>query len=361
MIIMRKLTVIGITGLVILFQTSAFGQKFIKSEEPYKAANGLTYHIGDTITLYTPYDYGNKFHYYYMGKNLNPQRAYFTSQMGITKGQLVDYRLTQQVIKQFRKYPEEGMIAVTDKTYGYSVNLDKGLESGEVAGPLLEDYLYHMPTLFSDSIAFLSLLKYGEPLDRNKIKEYFYKNYRSEYNQNREDEFSLNTLLNDKKNEIKDKVNSIDTTQVYLLPVIQKFGSYDFDNNSFPIVWKGDIARILKDRSESWIAKDVNNEGIDLTNLNLYFENTSEFPSFPISPEKAKIVVDKRKEFNGDVDRSLYLAVHFKIKSLADDSFYETNKISKKSKKYFIAHIERIDLFEDKTFMYHYLSTVKNN
>ncbi len=192
-------------------------------------------------------------------------------------------------------------------------------------------------------------------------KEYLFKNYRSQYNQNREDEFSLHTLLNDKKNEIKEKVTSVDTTQVYLLPVIQKFGSYDFDNNSFPIVWKGDIARILKDRDENWIAKDINNEGTDLTNLNLYFDNTADFQSFPISSEKAKIIVDKRKEFNGDVDRSLYMAVQFKIKTLANDAFYEANGISEKSKKYFIAHIERIDFFEDDTFMYHYLSTVKNN
>ena len=147
----RILTRIILIGCVLL-SVNVNAQKFEKSEEPYKAKDGKTYHVGDTIVITSPADFSDAFRYYYFDKKFTRQRAYYTMER-INKGQKVDNRFTKHIIKRFRIYEDGRTLAVTNKTFGYSVDLNKGLEMGEIATDELME-LYDKPELFDNEKAF---------------------------------------------------------------------------------------------------------------------------------------------------------------------------------------------------------------
>lgn len=355
---MRK-TIKLIAFVLLLIQANVIhAQKFRKSDEPFTAANGKTYNVGDTIILCAPADFGNTFHHYYLGKNLNPLRAYYTNEV-VSKGQQTDLRFKKQVIRQFRIYEDQRTMAVTDKMFGYSIDLNKALNSGEVATPKYEEFIYRTSELFEPKLAYISALKLTGNIDKNSAKEYAYRYYRKEYKQKYQDEFELHSFLNDKKKELTKKVEEFNSDKLYMLPVNQSFGSYDFDLGAFPIEWDGNMKSFLNDATENLIVKDINEEGIDLMDLSIFFENTEEFKSFPLEQTKAKYLIDKRKASSGKVNRKLYACVQFKIKSLAGPDFYEQYDISDKTKKFLLCEIKRVDLFEDDTLTYHYLNTLE--
>ncbi len=351
---------IRLTHIVfLLFKVvTANAQKFEKTNKPFTTNNGKTYHVGDTVILCSPADYGNKFHYYYFDKKLTPQRAYYTTEV-INKGQKVDNRFSAHIIKQFRVYENGQTIAVTNKTYGYGIGLNGGLATGEVACSDYLDYWADTTRFFLKERAFIGAVKTLGEVNKNTTKEYAYRFDRKNYKVNFQDEFSFQSYLSEAKKDLTDKVSEFDSEKLYVLPVRMEFGSYDFDTNSFPIDWKGNMKALLVDYTEGLIVKDVNSEGIDLMDLNVFLENTSEFTSFPLNPTKAKILVNYRKSSTGKVNRDVYAGVWFKIKELASDEFYTQYNVTDRTKKFLICEVKRIDLFEDDSCLYHYLSTVK--
>ena len=355
---MKNLNRLTHIAFLLFIAISVNAQKFEKSNKPFTADNGKTYHVGDTVILCSPADYGNMFHYYYFDKKLTPQRAYYTSET-INKGEKVDKRFTAHIIKQFRIYEGGNTIAVTDKMFGYGIDLNGALETGEVACPDYLDYWADTTRFFLKERAFIGAVKTIDDIDKNTTKEYAYRFDRKNYKVNFQDEFSFHSYLSEQKKELENKVNEFDKEKLYVLPVKMEFGSYDFDTNSFPIDWQGNMKALFVDYTESLIVKDVNSEGIDLMDLNVFLENTDEFISFPLNPTKAKILVDYRKSSAGKVNRDVYAGVWFKIKELASEEFYSQYNVTEKSKKFLICEVKRIDLFEDNSCLYHYLSTVK--
>ena len=128
----------------------------------------------------------------------------------------------------------------------------------------------------------------GDDIDNNDAKEYLYRFDHDVYKQNYQDEFSFNSLLSNKKKELVEKAKEYDLNKPFFAYTKQEFGSYNFDTNSFPIVWDGNYTRLMDDMTESAVKKDINNEGIDLSDIRLCFENAEEFSNFPLAPERAK-------------------------------------------------------------------------
>lgn len=350
-----KLTLV-LVAFILTFSTNA--QNFEKSKDPFTAIDGKTYYIGDTVILCTAADYGNTFHHFYMGKNLTPIRAYYTAET-FNKGDEIDYRFSAHIIKQFRNYDDGRTIALTNKMFGYGVDINGALQTGEVACQDYLDYWADTTRFFLKKKAFLGALKTMDAIDKNTTKEYAYRFDRKAYKANFQDEFSFHSFLSKKKEELEKELSEFDEEKLYVLPVKLEFGSYDFDNNSFPIVWNGNMMPLLRDQTENLIVRDVNSEGIDLMDLNVFLENKDDFSSFKLHPTKAKILIDYRKSATGSIDRTLYAGVWIKIKRMAGDKFHADYDITDKSKSFLICEVKRMDLFEDDTYLYHYLSTVK--
>ncbi len=331
-------------------------QKFTKSVEPYKTVSGKTYHVGDTIIITCPSDFSNTFVYFKSGKKLQmPIHATFTSNI-VEKNQIVDRRYTRYVIKQFRDYGNLGMYAVLDKMFGYAVNIDQGLEMGEVANEKLIE-LYDKPELFNNEKAFLLTL--GTEIDNNDVKEYLYRFNHDEYKQNYQNEFSFNSILSSKKSELIEKAKQYNINKPFFAYVKQKFGSYNFDTKSFPIIWDGNYIRLMDDQLESSISKDINNDGIDFSDIRLYFENMDQFSSFSLPQERAKFLIDHRKQPSGKINRSLYVQVQFIVKEVAGTEWMKNKNFTDGTEKVLICEIKRIDMFEDKASVANYLSTVE--
>ncbi len=353
---MKKQKLTGILiGTLLMLPVMLNAQKFTKSVKPFTASNGKTFQVGDTIIITSPTDFGNMFHYYYFDKKFTPQRAYYTSEV-VNEGQFVDNRFRKHIIRQFRVYEDGKTIAVTNKTFGYGVDLNKGLEMGEVANDNLME-LYNKPEIFNNEKAFLVTM--NEDIDNNDVKEFLYRFNHDVYKQNYQDEFSFNALLSSKKKELTEKAKQYDLNKPFLAYTKQGFGSYNFDTNSFPIVWDGNYTRLMDDLTESAIKKDINNEGIDFSDIRLYFENAEEFSSFSLPQERAKFLIDYRKQPSGKVDRSLYVGVQFIVKEIAGADWIKNKNFTDGTEKVLICEIMRLDMFEDKAFEANYLSTVK--
>ncbi len=350
----QKLTLV-LFSIVIMLPIITNAQKFKKSEEPFTASNGKTYHIGDSIIITTPADFSNQYVFYKVGNKLQDSQVAIRESV-LEKGEIVDIRYTKCAIKQFRHYEQEGTYAVVDKLFNWAININKGIEMGEIASAKLIE-LYNKPERFSKEKAFLSTL--GENIDNNDVKEYLYRFYRKEYKQNYQDEFAFSSLISSKKKELVDKAKQYDGNKKFFAYVNQEFGKYDFDTNSYPIIWDGNYIHLMDDTTEDIMAKDINEERIDFSDIAIYINNTEEFSSFPLNQGRAKFLVDHRKTSNGKVDRSLYMGVQFELKGIASEEWLKNHAIKDMTKKILICELKRIDLFEDKACEANYLSTIE--
>ncbi|MCW3787992.1 DUF4852 domain-containing protein [Plebeiibacterium sediminum] len=330
-------------------------QKFKKSEEPFTASNGKTYHIGDSIIITSPADFSNRYVCYKVGNKLQESQVAIRESV-LEKGEMVDIRYTKCAIKQFRHYENEGTYAVVDKLFNWAININKGIEMGEIASDKLIE-LYNKPQSFSKEKAFLATL--SETIDNNDVKEYLYRFYRNEYKQNYQDEFAFNSLISSKKKELAAKAKQYDGNKKFFAYINQEFGTYDFDSSSYPIVWDGNYIHLMDDTTEGIMAKDINDERIDFSDIAIYIDNTEEFASFSFPQERAKYLVNHRKASNGKIDRSLYMGVQFEIESIASEEWLKNHAVKDMTKKILICNLKRVDLFEDKACEANYLFTIE--
>lgn len=86
---MKQLLINVFCVLLLSLPLVSMAQNFTKSEEPYVAVDGHTYHIGDSIIILAPSDFSNTFSYYKIGKKL----AYPVQAQSKTKdGKIIDRR-----------------------------------------------------------------------------------------------------------------------------------------------------------------------------------------------------------------------------------------------------------------------------
>ncbi|MCW3789612.1 DUF4852 domain-containing protein [Plebeiibacterium sediminum] len=358
---MNQINLITKLFVIVLLSLSQFtnAQKFEKSDDPFTAINGVTYHLGDTLVVCSPADYSDTYKYYYIGKNLTPQKRGAYRSDVINKGQDFGGNYEAHIIKQFRVYDDNRTLAITNKMFNFGIDINNALQTGEIACPEYYEYWEDTTRFFTPKNAFIASKKLSGEINNNVIKEYAFRYDRKAYKQNYSDEFSFHSYVSTKKKELIDEIECFEIGRTYIQPVTLEFGSYDFDTESFPMNWDGESVRFLKDQTETLIAEDINGQGIDLTDLCIYFENTDAFQKIKLNPNKAKLLIDYRKSSSGRVDRTISAGIWFKIKHLADEQYCAKKGIKDLSKQYLVCEIQRIDFFEDKTCKYRYLSTSK--
>jgi hypothetical protein len=348
---MRKFLV-----LFLILPNLLFSQTFKKSMEPYTAKNGKVYRVGDTIGIASPADFSNEFKYYVQGKNLSiKQKAQGVTEYSDTK---YDNRYKLYIIKQFKIYEEHGTFAVIDKVFNVMINIEKGLETGEMISPKLEELMYNKPQIFTDSVAYLAYLNRENEISNENGKEFLYLFDNKRYDYAREDEFAYHAEINKTKKFLNETTNQINPNETYFIRFNDEIGNYNFDSLSFPLLWKNNGAQILNDTWQIFTPEDINKNKVELTDLRIFFDNIDAFKSLPLNMEKAQYLVKHRKNKAGDVDRKMYLGIQFKIKRLVGKEYFEQIFIDK-GEKYLICEIQRIDFFEDKEFLYNYLNTVE--
>lgn len=340
--------------LFLILPNLVFSQKFTKSVEPYTAKNGKTYKVGDQIIVTAPADFSNIFLYYGSGRGL----SYKKNATFKTENNSYDNRWKIHTIKQFKIYNDIGTVAVTDKLFNDGILIEKALETGEIATPELEEFIYQKPKVFTDSLAYLAYLNREGEITNDNVKEFLYLFDNKRYNYVREDEFAYHAEINKTNKHLNEVTNQINPNETYFIRFNDEIDNYNFDSLSFPLLWKHNGAQILNDTWQSFTPEDINRNNVELTDLRIFFENIDDFKNLPLNIERAQYLVEHRKGRSGNIDRRMYLGIQFKIKKLVGKGYFEQDVIDK-GEKYLICEIQRIDFFEDKEFQYNYLNTIK--
>jgi len=347
-----------VLALFLLLPALALSQKFQKSELPYTSSSGKVYHVGDTIVIGSPADFSNQFSYYFMGNKLTSTVSAVTTHKVGEEVKTYDKRYRGEIIKQFRIYPDGDTYVVTNKTFNYLINIEKGLETGEILTPKLMELIDNKPTVFSDSIAYLAYLKRKENINTENVKEFLFLFDRNKYNSVREDEFAFHNQMKGTQSFLNETIKDIDTSKTYFIRFDNEIGNFDFDLLSFPLLWNGNGTQILNNTWSSFVPEDINKSGIKLTDLRIYFSNYEDFKHLPLPTEKAQHLINHRKSSSGNVNRKVYMGIQFEIKKLVGNEDLEQG-LKFKGDNYLICEIKRIDFFEDALFLYNYLNTVE--
>ena len=210
----------------------------------------------------------------------------------------------------------------------------------------------------TDSLGFLQYISRENKILQNNLKEYLYLFENKIYSKVREDEFEFNNQLKNTEKKFIDIKSKLDTNQIFKLNFTDEIGNYDFEKSSFPILWKSNGLQLLSDKWEFSTPEDINKNKIQLTDLRINFNNAASFSLLPIIQEKANFLIKKRKDLSGQVDRKIYMQIHFKIKEIKngnDSGFKQTFIIGE---KYLMCKILKIDFFEDKFPSYNFINSI---
>jgi len=338
------------------------GQTYTKSTEPFTAKNGEIFKVGDKILIGSPADFSNTFTYYTQGKNLEIKKdAVGTIKIGNNITQY-DNRIKYVEIKHFKISSENITYAVTDALFNVMINIDKALETREIVSKKHFEALWNTSINMTDSIAYLRMLNKVGSVNIDNAKEFLYLFNNKLYNRVREDEFEFQEQISSTINQLKKDAitNQFNDTLKILLEI--DLGNYDFNLNGFPVLWN-DNPMGVQILSDSWnnSPEDINKNNVSLTDLRLSFINKNNFSLLSLNKEKANLFVKHRKDFKGNIDRKVYMFVHFKLKNIEDinnsEIVYDFFKVDIKA-KVLNAEIIKVCFFEDKKY-YNWLNNIE--
>jgi len=349
----------GITILLIAVYTISSAQTFTKSTSDFTANNGEIFRVGDKIIIGSPSDFSNTYTYYTQGKSLSIKKdAVGTIKIG---DKITDYdnRYKYVIIKHFKIHSEYGTFAVTDGLFNVMININKALETREIVSKKHWKSLVNTSTYMSDSIAYLRMIHAIDSVTIDNTKEFLYLFDNKKYNHIREDEFEFQEQISLTMNHLK-KI-TLDTLFTDTLKILMKInlGNYDFTQKGFPVLWDNkNGTQILNDIWELMTPVDINNKGVKLTDLRIKFTNTEKFNLLPLNKTKANLFVKHRKNQSGNINREIYMYVHFKIKNIEEihESIFKYDFL--KGEQHLNCDIIKICFFEDEK-SYHWLNNIE--
>lgn len=342
-------------------QTLNLAQNFTKSTSPYTAFNGRIFHVGDTIIIGSPGDFSNEYLYFTKGKD----HAIRNKAEGVIKignqEKKYDMRYHAALIKHFKIYPGYGTCAVVENIFNNMININKALEIGELMSQEHIAAVTNKVPYLTDSIAYIEFLRRNDTTPtKDHAKEFLYLFQNKIYNQIREDEFEFNNKINLTQKILLNEIRqSYSDTFKICIPI--EISNYEFDKNGFSLIWdNASTVHILTNILQILTPEDINKEHVKLTDLYLKFSNTEQFNFFSLFPDRANYLIKHRKEKNGDVDRKIWMYVHFTISDIENTKtgFYKYKFID--AEKCMNCKITKICLFEDK-IGYNWLNTIKAN
>lgn len=179
-------------------------------------------------------------------------------------------------------------------------------------------------------------MKLDKSFDYEVHVDSYMKNFRSAvWNRYRNDEFELQDKREETIRMMKDKANQFPLEEEMVINTTFEIGKYDFKKKMFP----------LAPLSESSYYYDINHSSGTLPRqLKVYFSNPDMIKDLPMEKNNAKAFVSRHKDTYGNVNRTVYGSLHFKLIQIkGSDSLlakvtaaevFEDNSRSKLLRKY---------------------------
>ncbi|MFM8911888.1 MAG: hypothetical protein ACKOE6_03065, partial [Flammeovirgaceae bacterium] len=189
----------------ILFSVyGSFGQKRIKSTEPYKTKNGCEFKVGDNLFYMEPYGFQEKY-------VSSPEKYAFRDYTSVTGEQVkYDLRYTTDEIKFFFLNPDgTGSAAFGSAILRSLVNLEKAIETEEIANcsPKLMKIWRGNENYLTNDIAYIFYVSMLPNISKDISKEFLFLFRRKFYDKIREDEFEFQKGIKLTQNQIKFKID----------------------------------------------------------------------------------------------------------------------------------------------------------
>ncbi|WP_044206130.1 DUF4852 domain-containing protein [Flammeovirga sp. OC4] len=323
--------------LLLLLGVNSFAQKIKKIEDAsVTLSSGKEIKVGDTF-YFTEYPKSKaKYDYAFDDKKV----SYKMSNLYITETNKPAYAGKPLKIKAFFKKEEVIYFSCWPSILPSYVEIENALDAGEIRFENELDKIQApeiTSTFLSDSLMFMEYILREPEVTENMAKEFFVRFNRDKYNFIRDDEFKYHKAIAQFKKEVKAMTPK---SLEYYTIMSNTFGRYDFDKEGFHFINKnstGLTSSSYSSEGHKLIQNDMNKEGVKFTNIEVKFTNQDDFNFLPLSGDAAQLFIAGRKDNLGNINRKIYFVTHFNVIEMD----------TKGEKKYFIAEINKIDVYQD--------------
>lgn len=345
---MRNILLVLLLGLSVY----SFAQTGTKSKEPFRAFEGTTFKVGDSITMGFGANYDKKF------KCLKMSDDYLGHEY---------LNWNKCVIKRFGKYDNGGRVAMVKfkgDIVSWELDINCGLKNGEIALYPEQYAKTSKNDLVTDSLALLHFIKSSNAEAKKYAEEYLYRFYHTRYKQVREDEFEFYDAKSAMEKEIAESKTNLDFNKGYSIFMIIEVGNYDIEKGYFPIIWKSNYFELLSSSDHNIFEEIVNvdKERLKLTDLNLAFVNYKDFDKLPLDRDMANSFVKRRKDEKGNVDRRIYVQVNYVLMdsiTIITKKDFENISLSDVNESSLLAEIKSMEIYDHNSYMYNGLGILK--
>ena len=224
---------------------------------------------------------------------------------------------------------------------------------------------------FTDTTAFLYYIKASKDTISKYSKEYLFLFDRTTYDNIRLDEFEFKKGLRNAQNTIQDKFSKIDTSKTYFIGCSFEVADYDFDKQSFELIsnnvkWDG-TALVKIHRKEKEYSLNKEGYNVSQTNVGLLFSNFQDFSSFSINENDASSFIKRKKDKEGNINRTVYATIAFKLKigtkivskenSKTNINYLNWYRDNSKYNCYVNAEIQEMIIYDSKNYVYNKLGS----
>lgn len=311
--------------------------------QTFTSFEGIRYNVGDTLVF--GYKSNPKTGVYQHVKEYNYD---YTKYFGAKIDNFGKYAVIIDIIKNdnvFHNYSDSIIVVGKKGLRGFKlfVNINEAIKSGEVISLYDRSLKPDVTTpVMTDTATFaLNLLVNKVDLDKNLIDSYL-REFDKEHRNYANDEFAYNEKLTETKPKILSLINNYDTTTKYYINHKVSFGEYNFNNNSFDIIYYPEDEYEI---GGFFI-------GFNKYNRKLKLVNIDEFKKIRIDPTIANKFIKRRKNEFGKINRNVYLKVF--ITPLFRDEFAI-------GESYIPVLIEKIELYDFENRQYSLLGVLKSN
>ena len=346
--------------LLLLIPTFLMGQE--TSSQTYTAFDGTKFSIGDTILI-----------------GVGSRRDNFLESLYILETNK-DNKMpnTNVIIKKIITVSSKIIFKVKplNQFFNFDLDINTALLNSEIILNKNEFRKRGWERTFSykpltDTTAFLYFIRTSKDTISKYAKEYLFLYDRTTYDNIRLDEFEFKKGLRNAQKTIQEKFNQIDTNTIHYVATSFTVADYDFDNQSFALLsnkvpWEGGAA-IKSHRKEKEYSLNKEGQNVSQTNVSLLFQNFKEFSTFKISENEASSFLKRKKDTNGNVDRTVYVSIAFKLKSGSKivskenpkSNIFFINWYGDNSKYicYINAEIKEIYVYDNQNYLYNVLGS----
>lgn len=154
----------------------------------------------------------------------------------------------------------------------------------------------------------MAAVKMQPQFDYEANVDSYMKIYRSDvWDRYKNDEFELQDKRNETIKMMKDKISSFSLDEPFIIYTSFKFGSYDFDEQMFPLNSFAGNSYLVEKRYNNWSFPKA---------YKVFFNNPERIGDINMEKEKAKKFLKKRKSSYGNVDRNVNAKIKFRITDL---------------------------------------------